>query len=316
MARSAETTSLPAARGASVAKHRFSATWWDSKARWIFPVPAVAAVIVLVVFPLVYTGWMSLHDWSGSNTQAPTFIGLEGFHRIFFEDTRSLGAIVRTFIFGFFAVALQTVFGVGLALVLNREFPGKSFVRTVALLPMVTTPVVVALMWTLILNPTQGALPYVFSQVHLPQVLWLADPKVVLLTLAIVDTWEWTPLIMLITLAGLAALPTEPMEAARIDGATPWQSFWRITLPLLRPAIMVAVLFRGIDAIKTFDIIFAMTAGGPGNASETLNVYTFQTAFSYNRIGYASSLLVVFFAIVLGLSLILVRLRRASSWQA
>jgi len=112
----------------------------------------------------------------------------------------------------------------------------------------------------------------------------------------------------------LAGLPVEPMEAARIDGASAWQTFWRITLPLLRPAIVVAVLFRAIDAIKTFDIIFAMTQGGPGNASETLNIYIFQTAFSYQKIGYASSLLIIFFALVLGLSLILIRLRRSSSW--
>ena len=315
MVRSVDTTRLPAARGEAQRAHRFSATWWDGRMRWIFPAPAVVAVLVLVIFPLVYTGWMSVHDWSGSSTQAPTFIGLEGFHRIFFEDTRSLGAIVKTFIFGGLAIVLQTFLGVSLALLLNREFPGKSIVRTIALLPMVTTPVVIALMWTLILNPTQGAVPYLWARLHLPQVLWLASPKFVLVTLALADTWEWTPLIMLITLAGLAALPTEPMEAARIDGASAWQSFWRITLPLLRPAIMVAVLFRGIDAIKTFDIIFAMTQGGPGNASETLNVYIFQTAFSYNKIGYASSLLVIFFAIVLGLSLILVRLRRSSSWQ-
>jgi multiple sugar transport system permease protein len=179
---------------------------------------------------------------------------------------------------------------------------------------MVATPVVVALMWTLILNPTQGALPYIFFRLHLPQVLWLSDPKLVILSLVLVDTWEWTPLIMLITLAGLAGLPVEPMEAARIDGASAWQTFWRITLPLLRPAIVVAVLFRAIDAIKTFDIIFAMTQGGPGNASETLNIYVFQTAFSYQKIGYASSLLIIFFALVLGLSLILIRLRRSSSW--
>lgn len=298
------------------ANRRFTATWWDGRARWIFPIPAVLAVMILVVFPLVYTAWMSLHAWSGSITDAPQWIGLDNFKRFAAEDTRSWSAIWRTLLFAGLAIVLQTFFGVSLALLLNREFRGKSIARTIALLPMVTTPVVIAVMWTLILNPTQGALPYLFSRLHLPQVLWLSDPHVVIPALVMVDTWEWTPLIMLITLAGLAALPTEPMEAARIDGATAWQSFWRITLPLLRPAIMVAVLFRAIDAIKTFDIIFAMTGGGPGNASETLNVYTFQTAFNYQKIGYASSLLVIFFAIVMGFSLLLIRLRRSSSWQA
>ena len=310
-------TAGPAARAAMGEAHgrrRFSTTWWDSKARWVFPAPAVIAVVLLLVFPLGYTVWMSFHDWSGSITDAPRAVGLANFGDILLHDKRFLGAFLRTLLFAALAIAIQTVLGVAMALLLNREFPGKSVVRTIALLPMVATPVVVALMWTLILNPTQGALPYIFFRFHLPQVLWLSNPKLVILALVLVDTWEWTPLIMLITLAGLAGLPVEPMEAARIDGASAWQTFWRITLPLLRPAIVVAVLFRAIDAIKTFDIIFAMTQGGPGNASETLNIYIFQTAFSYQKIGYASSLLIIFFALVLGLSLILIRLRRSSSW--
>lgn len=307
----------PAARDAMGEAHgrrRFSTTWWDSKARWVFPAPAVIAVVLLLVFPLGYTVWMSFHDWSGSINDAPRAVGLANFGDILLHDKRFSGAFLRTLLFAALAIAIQTVLGVAMALLLNREFPGKSVVRTIALLPMVATPVVVALMWTLILNPTQGALPYIFFRLHLPQVLWLSNPKLVILALVLVDTWEWTPLIMLITLAGLAGLPVEPMEAARIDGASAWQTFWRITLPLLRPAIVVAVLFRAIDAIKTFDIIFAMTQGGPGNASETLNIYIFQTAFSYQKIGYASSLLIIFFALVLGLSLILIRLRRSSSW--
>jgi len=307
----------PAARAAMGEAHgrrRFSTTWWDSKARWVFPAPAVIAVVLLLVFPLGYTVWMSFHDWSGSITDAPRAVGLANFGDILLHDKRFFGAFVRTLLFAALAIAIQTVLGVAMALLLNREFPGKSVVRTIVLLPMVATPVVVALMWTLILNPTQGALPYIFFRLHLPQVLWLSNPKLVILALVLVDTWEWTPLIMLITLAGLAGLPVEPMEAARIDGASAWQTFWWITLPLLRPAIVVAALFRAIDAIKTFDIIFAMTQGGPGNASETLNIYVFQTAFSYQKIGYASSLLIIFFALVLGLSLILIRLRRSSSW--
>lgn len=288
-------------------------TWLDRRARWFFPAPAVIIIILAVVFPIAYTLWMSVHDWSGQMTVSPRFIGLGNYREALFDDFRFWGATWRTLFFAAIALVLQVILGVSLAFLLNREFPGRSVVRTIALLPMVTTPVVIALTWTLILNPTQGALPYIWSELGLPQVLWLADPDVVLWTLALVDTWEWTPLIMLITLAGLAALPTDPLEASAIDGATGWQTFWHITLPLLRPAIVVAVLFRAIDAIKTFDIIFAMTQGGPGNASETLNIYVFQAAFSYQRIGYASALLTLFFAIVLGFSVLLIRFRR-STW--
>jgi multiple sugar transport system permease protein len=130
--------------------------------------------------------------------------------------------------------------------------------------------------------------------------------------LAVVDTWQWTPLITLITLAGLATLPLEPYESALIDGASGAQMFWRITLPLLRPTIIVALLFRAIDCLKTFDIIYVMTQGGPGFASETLNVYTFQVGLFYFHIGYASSLLVILFALVLGVSLLLIKVRRGS----
>lgn len=288
--------------------------WAERQAWWVLPAPAVLLVLLLVVFPILYTVWMSLHAWTGQITVAPRFLGLGNYKQAILHDSRMWSAIWRTAVFGALAIAFETVLGVAMAVLFNREFRGKSIVRTIAILPMVTTPVVIALTWTLILNPTQGAVPYIFFKLGLPQVLWLANPKIVLLTLVLVDTWEWTPLIMLITLAGLTALPHEPLEAAKIDGASRWQTFWQIVLPLLRPAIAVAVLLRGIDAIKTFDIIYAMTQGGPGNASETLNIYVFNEAFSYQQIGYASSLLVIFFAIVLGLALIVIHLRRSPSW--
>jgi multiple sugar transport system permease protein len=306
--------SRPAAQVAGRGRPPRSA-WLERQARWVFPAPAAITLLVLVVFPILYTVWMSFHSWTGQIQTPPQAIGLANYTQALLHDTRMWHAIWRMLIFGGLGIAFQTILGVGMALLFHREFPGKSVVRTIAILPMVTTPVVIALTWTLILNPTQGAIPYIFFKLGLPQVLWLADPKIVLLTLILVDTWEWTPLIMLITLAGLSALPNEPLEAARIDGASSWQIFWQIILPLLRPAIMVAVLLRGIDAIKTFDIIYAMTQGGPGNASETMNIYVFQQAFNYQQIGYASALLVIFFIIVLLLALVLIRLRRAPSWQ-
>lgn len=285
----------------------------EERAHWIFPAPAVLAVVIAVVFPLIYTIWMSFHNWSGQSTQDPIWVGLDNYRQALFHDHRFWGAVIRTLYFTALALTFQVTTGVAIAVLMHREFPGRSIFRTIMLLPMVTTPVVVALTWTLILNPIQGIGPYLWNELGLSQVEWLANPRVVILTLALVDTWQWTPLIALITLAGLASLPTEPLEASIIDGASAWQTFWHITLPLLRPAIMVATLFRAIDAIKTFDIIFAMTQGGPGNASETLNIYVFQMAFSYQRIGFASALLVLFFILVLMISLVLIRLRR-SSW--
>jgi multiple sugar transport system permease protein len=279
----------------------------------LFTLPAVVVVFVLMVFPVFYTLYMSLHSWFASSLTRPEFIGLQNFKRAFVQDERFRNAIWLTIYFTALATAMQLVLGVSLALLLNRPFRGKGFFRSIFLLPMVATPVAIALVWMMMYNPTLGVMNYLVGLVGLGPYKWASDVRIVIPALAVVDTWEWTPLITLITLAGLATLPLEPYESALIDGATPAQMFWRITLPLLRPTIIVALLFRSIDCLKTFDIIYVMTGGGPGFASETLNVYTFQVGLFYFHIGYASSLLVILFALVLGVSLILIKVRR-SAW--
>jgi len=278
----------------------------------VFTTPAAVVVFILMVFPVFYTVYMSLHSWFASSLTSPEFTGLANFKRAFVQDERFRNALWLTLYFTALATALQVILGVALALLLNRPFRGKGFFRSIFLLPMVATPVAIALVWMMMYNPTLGVMNYLVGLIRLGPFKWVSDAKLVIPALAMVDTWEWTPLITLITLAGLATLPIEPYESALIDGATPAQMFWRITLPLLRPTIMVALLFRSIDCLKTFDIIYVMTAGGPGFASETLNVYTFQVGLFYFHIGYACSLLVILFALVLGVSLILIKVRRGA----
>jgi multiple sugar transport system permease protein len=278
----------------------------------VFTLPSVVAVTLLMAFPVAYTLYMSVHSWYASSLTSPTFVGLGNFHRAFIEDDRFRNALWLTVYFTALATALQLVLGVSLALVLNRPFRGKGLVRSVFLLPMVATPVAIALVWMMMYNPTLGVMNYLVGLVGLGPYRWVSNAAIVVPALAVVDTWEWTPLITLITLAGLATLPIEPYESALIDGASATQMFWRITLPLLRPTIIVALLFRAIDCLKTFDIIYVMTQGGPGFASETLNVYTFQVGLFYFHIGYASSLLVILFALVLGVSLLLIKVRRGA----
>jgi len=278
----------------------------------VFTLPSVVAVALLMAFPVGYTLYMSMHSWYASSVTSPHFIGLENFRRAFVEDDRFRNALWLTVYFTALATALQLVLGVSLALVLNRPFRGKGLVRSIFLLPMVATPVAIALVWMMMYNPTLGVMNYLVGLVGLGPYRWVSNAAIVVPALAVVDTWEWTPLITLITLAGLATLPIEPYESALIDGASATQMFWRITLPLLRPTIIVALLFRAIDCLKTFDIIYVMTQGGPGFASETLNVYTFQVGLFYFHIGYASSLLVILFALVLGVSLLLIKVRRAA----
>ncbi|MDO8476626.1 MAG: sugar ABC transporter permease [Candidatus Rokubacteria bacterium] len=278
----------------------------------VFTLPSVVAVALLMAFPVGYTLYMSVHSWYASSVTSPHFVGLENFRRAFVEDDRFRNALWLTVYFTALATALQLVLGVSLALVLNRPFRGKGLVRSIFLLPMVATPVAIALVWMMMYNPTLGVMNYLVGLVGLGPYRWVSNAAIVVPALAVVDTWEWTPLITLITLAGLATLPIEPYESALIDGASATQMFWRITLPLLRPTIMVALLFRAIDCLKTFDIIYVMTQGGPGFASETLNVYTFQVGLFYFHIGYASSLLVILFALVLGVSLLLIKVRRGA----
>lgn len=277
-----------------------------------FTSPAAVVVFVLMVFPVFYTVYMSLHSWFASSLTSPEFVGLANFKRAFLQDERFRNALWLTLYFTALATVLQVILGVALALLLNRPFRGKGFFRSIFLLPMVATPVAIALVWMMMYNPTLGVMNYIVGLIRLGPFKWVSDAALVIPALAVVDTWEWTPLITLITLAGLASLPLEPYESALIDGASPAQMFWRITLPLLRPTIMVALLFRSIDCLKTFDIIYVMTAGGPGFASETLNVYTFQVGLFYFHIGYACSLLVILFALVLGVSLVLIKVRRGS----
>jgi multiple sugar transport system permease protein len=278
----------------------------------VFTLPSVVVVALLMAFPVLYTLYMSVHAWFASSVTSPEFVGLNNFRRAFVEDERFRNALWLTVYFTTLATGLQLVLGVALALLLNRPFRGKGLVRSVFLLPMVATPVAIALVWMMMYNPTLGVMNYLVGLVGLGPYKWVSNAAIVVPALAVVDTWEWTPLITLITLAGLATLPLEPYESARIDGASTAQMFWRITLPLLRPTIIVALLFRAIDCLKTFDIIYVMTQGGPGFASETLNVYTFQVGLFYFHIGYASSLLVILFALVLGVSLLLIKVRRGS----
>ncbi|CAN5803469.1 sugar ABC transporter permease [soil metagenome] len=304
----ADRAPAPAPRGS--ARSRLAA-WVDRNIVAVFITPAVVFIAVMMVFPVGFTLYMSLHDWVGAAGAAPEFIGLDNFRRVFTEDPRFWAAARRTFAFTAMAVAVETVLGVAIAVLFNREFMGKGLLRTIFLFPMIATPVAIALVWRLMYQPTLGVLNQLLEFLRLPPSLWVADTSLVLPALALVDIWEWTPLITLITLAGLSVLPEEPFEAAAIDGASRWQTFWKITLPMLRPVIIVAVTFRLIDALKTFDIIFVITQGGPGFASETLNLYVYSTSFQYQNLGYAASLLVVFFAIVVGSAVLLLKFRRA-----
>lgn len=279
-------------------------------ARYIFPAPAFLVVGLIIVYPVIYTGWMSLQEWFASSLTLPKYIGAANYQKILTADPRFREAFFRTLWFTLVAVSFETALGVTMAVIFNREFWGKGLVRTLSILPMMATPTAISLVFVMMYHPTLGVLNYLVTRLGLPLFTWTYSSRTALYAIALVDVWEWTPLIMLIAMAGLASLPKEPYESAKIDGASAFQCFYLITLPLLRPTLVVAILFRAIDALKTFDIIFVMTQGGPSNASETINILLFNQAFSYFNMGYASSMAVALFAIIMGICLILMKVRR------
>ena len=264
--------------------------------------PAAAVVLGVILFPWAFTLYMSFHDWKVGGGHS--FVGLGNYAKLF-GDERFLLSILRTFYFTALAVVLPMFIGTAAALCFARRFPLRGLARTVFILPMMATPVAVALVWTMMFHPQLGVLNWLLSTLGLPPSLWVYSAATVIPTLVIVEVWHWTPLVMLIVLGGIASLPGDPYEAAKIDGATAWQAFRHVTLPLLMPFIVVALIIRTIDALKAFDTIYVITQGGPGTASETINVFLYLQGFAYYNMGYASAVVVVFFALIVLLALVL-----------
>jgi multiple sugar transport system permease protein len=274
---------------------------------WAFAVPAAVVVGVVMVFPWLFTLFMSVQDWKV--TGGSRYVGLANYTHLFSDD-RFRGAVWRTLYFTTFATLGPVVLGVLAAVCFAQKFRLRGLARTIFILPMMATPVAIALVWTMMFHPQLGVLNYILTSVGLPPATWVYDSATVIPTLVMVETWQWTPLVMLIVLGGLASLPTDPYEAAILDGANPWQTFRHITLPLVWPFIMVAAVIRLIDALKAFDTIFVITGGGPGTSSETINILLYQTAFAYYDLGYGSAMVVVFFVLILLISLVLLRVRQ------
>lgn len=278
---------------------------------WLFVIPGMIVVIAVILVPWVFTLWMSLHEWKLGGSYS--FVGLENYLRLP-RDPRFIEAFVRTLVYSALAVVLPIILGTLAALVFHQEFPLRGFLRGVFVAPMMATPVAIAVVWTMMFNPQLGVLNYLLQLIGIKPQLWIFEASTVIPSLVVVETWQWTPLVMLIVLGGLAAIPSEPYESADIDGASAFQKFRYITLPMIAPFLMIAVIIRLIDALKSFDIIFAMTQGGPGTASETINLYLYQTAFAYFDIGYGSAITVVFFVLIILLSLATLYLRARTQW--
>jgi multiple sugar transport system permease protein len=274
--------------------------------------PALIVSSALIIFPWVFTIWMSLHDWHIGS--ASKFVWFDNYTNLA-TNRRFLESVGHTLYFTVLAVFLPMLLGTWAALVFHKKFRGRGFYRTLFIMPMMATPVAVSLIWTMMFHPQLGVLNYLLSLVGLPPSQWVFSPGTVIPSLILVEIWLWTPFCMIIVLGGLASLPTEPYEAALIDGASQWQMFWKITYPLVLPFLVVALIMRTIDALKAFETIWVICNGGPGTSSETINVYLYAQAFAYNQVGTASAVVVVFFAIIVALSLVLLWARQKAKWN-
>lgn len=274
--------------------------WADRRIKWVLTLPALIFTIGMIVFPIAYTLFLSLTNARGSIQRAFDFVGLANYLTVLTDLPRFWPAVWRTVYFTGAAVLIQLIIGLAIALLLRRPFRGQGFVRIVILMPLVATPVAVAMMWLLIFEPTIGFANEFLSWFGIPAQGWISSTSQSLPTLIFVDIWQWTPMVALILLAGLSTLPEEPEEAARVDGANWWQRLVHVTLPMLKPAIIAAVLLRSIDALKTFDLLYATKGrgGGSSHEAETLNILAYSLSFEYNDYGMASAVLVVFFLII------------------
>ena len=273
--------------------------------------PAVVFTVAMIAFPIAYTVWLGFHSFSSSG--ASTFTGFANYTKLV-SDGEFWNGLYVTFALYVLSMALQLVFGVYLAMLLFHSRRLSGLLRSLLISPFMMPPVVAGMMWLVILDPSLGAANYILEAAGLPPSEWLASPTWVIPTVALIDTWQWAPYVALIVLGGLQSLPPSVYEAAQIDGASPARIFRRITLPLLLPTIVTAAVLRSVDLLRFFDIIYITTQGGPGNASNTLNIYGFRVGFEFFNIGYASALMITLSAIVLAAVLMLNRLRAAVAW--
>jgi multiple sugar transport system permease protein len=273
--------------------------------------PALLLLLITTTIPLVYLAWNSMQRIDLGMPWLSGFAGLDNYSKMG-SDPRFWSSLWLTLVYTASTVALQVAIGLSLALLVLQIPKGQGVLRIAAILPIVLAPVVVGLFWrTLVLAPDFGLVDLVTRSVGVGSYNWLGDPQLALISVIAIHTWQWTPFAFLVMLATLATLPPDVYEAARLDRARQWQRFVYITLPLIRPAIVMVVIMRTMTALSAFAAIFAATGGGPGSSTEILNLYAYRTSFSELNVGYGASLAMVLMGITLAISWLMFRLRKA-----
>jgi len=287
MANTAAIVSPPVrAAGSSLARNR-------RRAAVLFIAPATVLLLAIFVYPFVYALYISFTQWTLGQQPVPTWAGFANYASLVGDD-RFLNAIFRSGVFVGLAVSIELVLGFLLALLFNKHLPAFGIFRTLAVLPVMVMPVATGLVWFYILNFRYGPLNALLRSLHLPTQNWLPNPTGAMAALILADVWQWTPFVMIVLVAGLRSLPEYVYEAAELDGLRPVETFFKITLPLLRPVILIVFLLRFMDAFKLMDLVFMLTKGGPAGRTETLSYYIYVLGLQLFRVGLAAAVSILF----------------------
>ena len=281
----------------------------DSAVAWIFIAPTIFLLLAINIFPLIWTIYLSFTNFRANRNREVEWVGTRNYERIL-TDSDIWYTMQATAHFLVWTLVLQVILGFALAWLINRNFRGSALWTTIIVLPMMLSPAVVGNFWTFLYQPQIGLFNYVvgfFAGVDPSSFEMLGSVSLAPWSIIIVDTWMWTPFVMLICLAGLRSIPPYIYEAAEIDRASKWRQFWTITVPMVLPFLMLAVLFRGIENFKMFDLVVQLTGGGPGSVTELTSINLKREAFEKWRTGYASAYAMILFVTVFGLASIYVK---------
>jgi multiple sugar transport system permease protein len=273
----------------------------DRAIAWLFIAPTIFLLLAINIFPLIWTIYLSFTNYRANRpNEAVEFVGLRNYARILnSEDV--WGYLQSTAHFLFWTISLELLIGFALALLINHKFRGHAFWTTVILLPMMLSPAVVGLFWSYIFQPQAGIFNYIVNFfANIGDFTMIGDKNLAPWAIIIVDVWMWTPYVMLICLAGLRSIPTYIYEAAEVDRASMWRKFWRVTVPMVLPFLMLAILFRAIENFKMFDMVNLLTSGGPGSATELASINLKREAFEKWRTGYSSAFAIILFVTIFG----------------
>lgn len=285
---------------------RFARKFADLVSRWAFMVPAAVLLLAVLAYPIFYTIEISFSRFDLATFSAVEWVGWENYAHVL-DDYRFWESMKVTVVYLVFALPLQIVLGFGIAFLINAEWRGRNIVRALFIIPMVVAPVVAGGLWRMILDPLWGMVNYVLGLVGLGPLDWFGDPTLAMAALIIIDTWRWTPFVILTATAALLALPRDVFEAAEIDGANWWSKLWSITLPLLVPIIAATFVVRWLGAVKMFDIALAATYGGPGGATNVINLFIYEEAFRSLRFAESAAMAVIILVVTMVLTAVFLR---------